>query len=157
MLTDTQQQISQRILNSLIQGNSVNQGLPDILAEIVVGQSAHETNGWTSNFFINNNNCFGYSCVPGAKWQDGCSAGKADNGQKVGNYNTIEDSCQEMVDWIYRRQNEGKFPSDLESITTSDQYTQLLKDNGYYGDSFANYSTDVKKWLSKIGNFLKRP
>lgn len=156
-LTPVQQSIASRIFSALVQGNDVNQGIPETLANIAVAQSAHETGGWTSNFFVNNNNAFGYSCVPGAKWQNGCSVGSADNGIKVGNYDSIEDSAQELVDWIYRRINDGEFPSDLDSITTSDQYSKLLKNAGYYGDTYQNYATDVKKWITKIGNFLKQP
>ena len=156
MSTNTQQAYENMIFNAAISGNDVNQGLPERLAQLLVEQSAHETNGWTSNFFVHGNACFGYSCVPGSKWQSGCSASNADNGAKVGYYNSVEDSTQEVVDWIYRRVKDGKFPSDLTTITTSDQYASLLKNAGYYGDTEENYVTGLKKWANILSDFFSK-
>jgi len=156
MITSTQQSIANRILQQATKGTTNNPGLPQLLASFLVDQSAHETNGWTSGFFVNNNNCFGYACYPGSDWQDGCSDNKADNGVTVGNYDSIEDSVCEIVDWIYRRVSDGKFPSDLTSITTSDQYAQLLKNAGYYGDTESNYSAGLKRWATNLADFFKR-
>lgn len=156
MSTSTQQAYANRIFNAAISGNDMNEGLPENIAKFMVEQSAHETNGWTSNFFVNNNNCFGYSCDGGSKWQNGCSSGLADNGVKVGNYDTIEDSTQEIVDWIYRRVKEGKFPSDLTSITTSDQYATMLKNAGYYGASKDVYANGLARWANTLSDFFRK-
>lgn len=156
-LSQSQQVVANRIYAALQNGTDTNpSGIPDPLAQFMVDQSAHETNGWTSNFFVQNNNCFGYSCVTGSQWQDGCSSSVADNGVTVGNYDTIEDSCGELVDWIYRRVASGAFPSDLTTITTSDQYAQLLKSAGYYGDTEANYAAGLKKWASDLVDFFHK-
>ena len=155
-LTTTQTAIALRIYNQLTSGSSNNPGLPQALAELMVDQSAHETNGWTSDFFVNNNNCFGYECDNSSEWQDGCSTATADNGATVGNYDAIEDSCKELVDWIYRRVSDGKFPSDLNTITTADQYATLLKNAGYYGDTEANYLQGLKTWAGNLVDFFHK-
>lgn len=155
MSTINQQAIAGRILIKALAGTDNNPGLPQPLAGFLVDQSAHETNGWTSNFFVNNNNCFGYSCSSSSQYQNGCSSGNADNGVQVGNYDSIEDSVSEIIDWIYRRVAQGKFPSDLSTITTSDQYAQLLKAAGYYGDSSSNYAAGLKRWAQNLADFFK--
>lgn len=154
-MTTAQQNASQRIYNAAVSGNSSNGGLPSALANILVHQSGNETAGWTSHFFTEYNNCFGYSCVPGAKWQSGCSSGNADNGVKVAAYKSIEDSTQEIVDWIYRRQDEGKFPSDLDTITTDEQYADLLKSAGYYQAPTSNYLEQMLYWAKNVGNLFR--
>jgi uncharacterized FlgJ-related protein len=150
--TTSEIEASQRIYNQAIAGSDNNPGLPATLANFLVGQSANETAGWTSDFFVNNNNCFGYSCDSGSQYQDGCSAGNADNGVQVGNYDSIEDSTKEIVDWIYRRVSDGKFPSDLTTITSADQYATLLKNAGYYQSAESSYAANISAWLSKLGN-----
>lgn len=156
MSTANQQAWANRIFAAATSGNSNNDGLPSSLAELLVDQSAHETNGWTSNFFQNGNAAFGYSCDSNSAWQSGCSTSNADNGVKVGYYNSIEDSTQEIVDWIYRRVKEGKFPSDLSTITTADQYATLLKKAGYYGDSQSNYASGLKRWANSLSDFFRK-
>jgi len=156
MSTDKQQAAASRILAKAMLGTVNNPGLPQLLASFLVDQSAHETNGWTSGFFLSNNNCFGYACYAGSDWQNGCSSNVADNGVSVGNYNSIEDSVSEIVDWIYRRVDDGKFPADLSTITTSDQYAQLLKNAGYYGDTESNYAAGLKRWANNLADFFNR-
>lgn len=152
----TQTDAASRILTQALAGTPTNPGLPATLAQLLVGQSGNETGGWTSNFFVNNNNCFGYSCVAGATWQDGCSQGNADNGVQVGNYASIEDSTSEMIDWIYRRVADGKFPSDLTTITTPDQYASLLKNAGYYQASESSYAANIQTWLTNMASLFHR-
>lgn len=148
---------SQQNAASRIYSECIDQGMPPVLSNLITAQSGNETGGWTSNFFVNNNNCFGYSCVPGAVHQNGCSVGNADNGVKVGNYDSIEDSVDEICDWIKRRQADGSFPADLSTITTPDQYATLLKnagpdgDKSYYGASESSYAANIATWLSNMG------
>lgn len=152
----SQIEVSQRIYNQALAGSDNNPGLPAALASFLVGQSANETAGWTSNFFVNNNNGFGYSCSSSSQYQDGCSAGNADNGVQVGNYDSVEDSTKEIVDWIYRRQSDGSFPSDLTTITTADQYATLLKNAGYYQSAESSYAANISAWLTKLGGLFRK-
>jgi hypothetical protein len=138
-------------------GNSVNPGLPAAMCNFLVGQAGNETGNGTSDFFLNDNNCFGYECDASSSWQDGCSAASADNGVTVGNYDTISDSVQELVDYWYRRAADGKggCPSDLTQITSADQYAKILKAAGYYQSAELTYADNIKNSLAAAGNFFR--
>lgn len=142
----------QDIINQ-IYNTATGNGIPATLASLMVGQSGNETGGWTSKFFTQNNNAFGYSCDSSSDWQNGCSIATADNKVAVGNYDSISDSTMEVVDWIKRRLDEGSFPA-LDTITTADQYAQLLSDNGYYTSGESSYAANISKWVNKVGSLI---
>jgi hypothetical protein len=133
--------------DQIIYATALNNGIPSPLALLMVAQSKHETGDYTSHAFTQFNNAFGYAYVPGAQLQTGPGL-TADNGQPVAAYANVSDSALEMVNWIYRRQDEGKFPADLSTITDADTYAGLLKQCGYYGDSFTNYSAGIARWFT---------
>lgn len=140
-----------RIYKAAREGTPVNPGLPKALAALVVSQAAHETGNFTSPIFKENNNIGGYTWK-GSRYQ--VRPGRiADNGEPVGHYATIEDSVKEIVDWIYRRRAEGKFPADLSIIADPLSYAQLLKNSGYFTDALVNYVNGLKKWAftPKVG------
>lgn len=136
-----------RIRSAALVGTPTNpKGVPIALADLIVAQSKHETGNYTSNFFLQDNNAFGYSYVSGARWQIG-RGGIADNGAPIAKYASIEDSTSEMIDWIYRRVAEGKFPVNLSDITTPERYAELLKNAGYYEDKEITYREGIKRWF----------
>lgn len=143
------------IFNTARSGTPVNPGLPVGLANLLVAQAAHETGNFTSRFFRDYNNAFGYSWA-GSRYQTGPGPA-ADNGQPIGVYASVADSTREIVDWIYRRQKEGKFPADLSTITTPDQYAQLLKNAGYYGDTLSNYTAGLRRFFTNIVAEISTP
>ena len=143
---------SQRIYNTALAGTpDTPKGLPPVLAAILISQAKHESGNFSSSAFVDGNNAFGYTYVPGAKWQTTTPGRIADNGQPLATYASLEDSTREVVDWIHRRQKEGKFPIDLTAITNTDQYAKLLKAAGYYGDSFENYAKGLARWFVDMG------
>ena len=146
-----------RIRSAALMGTPTNpKGVPSTLADLMVAQSKHESGDYSSHIFISDNNAFGYSYVAGSPWQIGPGI-VADNGQPVGKYATIEDSTSEIVDWIYRRVHEGKFPANLNDIDTPERYAQLLKAAGYYGDTIENYLEGLKRWYVRnpeVGGLL---
>lgn len=161
MSTANQTDAATSIYNQAVAGSPNNPGLPPALAQLVVGQSGNETGGWTSNFFVNGNACFGYECSEVSDYQTSCSPGNADNGVKVGYYDSIEDSTNEIIDWIYRRVADGSFPKDLTTITSPDQYATLLKNAGnpagsksYYGANEQTYADNIKTWITNLGTFF---
>lgn len=126
-------------------GSPVNPGLPASLSYLLVAQARHETGNYTSNFFKYNNNLFGYSYVPGGRYQSG-PGNIADNGQPIASYPDLKSSVYELIDWIYRRQKEGKFPV-LSEVVSPDQYAALLKSSGYFTDSVSNYAAGLKRFF----------
>lgn len=144
------------ILAAASAGTPTNpRGLPYPLATLLIAQAKHESGNFTSNGFIEGRNAYGYAFVPGARWQLSTPGRIADNKQPLAMYKTLGDSVREVVDWIYRRVNEGKFPANLSSITTPEQYARYLKDAGYYGDTYANYSGGLARWFQNLSGSSK--
>lgn len=129
-------------------------GIPPVLASLIVDQSKHETGNYSSRFFTVGNNAFGYSYNPESKWQLDKGGPNADNGVPIAQYANLKNSVHEMTDWIKRRQSDGKFPGDLASITTPDEYAHLLKSAGYYQDAESNYARALANYFySAAQNF----
>jgi hypothetical protein len=156
----TQQQIDQianTIFAAVRSGTPTNPaGLPPILSSLVVAQSKHETatDGipYSSAVFLDDNNGFGYKYT-GNAWQSGPGRVSSE-GDHYAHYTSVDRSAKEIVDWIYRRRAEGKFPADLSTITTPEQYAQLLKNAGYFGDALSVYTSGLKRWLQKLRDSL---
>lgn len=143
-----------RIYYQAVRGTQNNKGLPPALASLLVAQAKHETGDFSSNLFTKFNNAFGYTYTPASIYQTGAGT-LADNNAPIGAYRNIEDSTKEIVDWIYRRVKDGKFPADLSSITTPDQYAALLKNANYFTDSLANYAAGLRRWFIQVLNVVR--
>lgn len=130
---------------NIIKSTAVTEGMPLQLATLVAAQAAHETGNFTSNVFLQCNNCFGYKYVNGTSLQDG-ACNKSPEGNDYAHYADIEHSVKEICGWIKRRLNEGRFPT-LTTIQTPLQYASLLKNCGYYGDTEANYTAGIANGL----------
>ncbi len=131
--------------------------MPPLLASFLVAQSAHETatsaGAWTSPVFVDCHNGFGYT-TPTHYGTGACA-----NHTFYAAYTSLINSVHELTardGWIARRQADGSFPLDLNNITTIDQYAQLLKNAGYYGDTVQNYTAGLIYWLNRVGNNLVR-
>jgi hypothetical protein len=123
-------------------------GMPRYLALLLVAQSKHETGNYTHRFFTIGHNGFGYSYYPASRWQLSTGGPKADNGIPIAQYRSIEDSVHEITDWIKRRQRDGKFPADLNTITSAEQYGTLLKAANYFGAPLQLYINGIKHFFS---------
>jgi len=139
--------IDERIYNQ-----AAASGMPPILCTLIVAQARHETGNYTSNAFTQCNNCFGYKYVGQALSTGPCVT--SSEGDKYAKYASVEDSVKELAAWIKRRQQGGIFPENLSTITTPDQYAQLLKNAGYYGASVSEYVNGLIYWLQKIGSSI---
>lgn len=144
-------QIDNIIFTQARRGTPYNPGVPDALASLMVAQAKHETAGYTSNFFLNDNNAFGYSYYAGSPYQLG-AGGIADNGQPIARYSSVQNSTMEIVDWLYRRYREGRFP-DLKSITTPEQYAAALDAVDYFGEQSGN--RDYTVYLAGLKRYFK--
>lgn len=125
-------------------------GMPPALSQYIVAQAKHETGNFQSRFFTQGNNAFGYSFVSGAKWQLPAPGPIADNGQAIAQYSTVQNSVHELTDWIKRRQREGKFPANLNEITSPENYAWYLKQSGYYGAPLATYADRLRYWFNRL-------
>jgi hypothetical protein len=123
----------------------ISQGLPVSLSNLVVSQSKHETNNYTSNVFLHCNNCFGYKW-DGQSYSTGACLSSPE-GDYYAAYNSVIDSAKEIAAWIYRRQDEGIFPDDLSTITTPTQYATLLKQSQFFTDNLAVYISGLTRWF----------
>jgi uncharacterized FlgJ-related protein len=122
-------------------------GLPTSLSSFIVAQARLETANFTSNVFRKCNNAFGYKAVGTAPKCTGST-----EGDYYRQYATVEDSAKEIVGWIRRRQNEGKFPNDLTSIVTPEQYATLLKQSGFYGSPERDYASGLRRYWQQYKN-----
>lgn len=119
----------------ILESNSI----PAPLKYFIAAQAAHESANFTSSVFKDCNNSFGYSNVRGA----------CPGHERYQKYNSVNESVLEVVAWIKRRQAEGKFPANLATITTPEQYAQLLKNSNYYEDSVSNYASGIRRFLNE--------
>jgi len=122
---------------NLVYNTAIADGMPSALALLIVAQSKHESDNYTSSVFLSCNNAFGYNAVSSS-----CA-----NHSTYQNYPSIIESTHEITAWIKRRLAEGNFPA-LNSITTPEQYATLLNENGYYTDSIYNYAAGLERWFS---------
>jgi len=125
-------------------------GMPLQLAKLMACQSAFETLDWTSNAFHKSLNGFGYKHVEGAKLQLSKSVVHSTESDYYAAYASFEDSIYEICLWIGRRQKETKFPQDLVSIQTPEQYAHLLKSCGYYGGKEDDYANGIATYLKLL-------
>lgn len=121
-------------------------GFNAVLSKMLVAQVIHETGNFTSSVWKKNNNCCGYKFVTpnGTKYQLGKGLGSPELNY-YGNYAKREDSYQELIDWIKRRQASGFFKQ--ENITVAEYAQQLKSNNGFpfYGDTVANYTAGMQR------------
>lgn len=129
---------------------ALKRGASEWLARAFVAWSKLETGNYTSHFVPDYNAYFGYSYDPNSKYQ--ISAGSlADNGQPIAAYRNLEDSVNEVYDWLqrrYKRQDRGYFPNP-NNITNLDDFAKYLKQANYYGPTAQVYASILK---SKFDN-----
>lgn len=133
-------------IDQRIRATAKSEGMPANMQALIVAQAKHETGNFTSNAYRNNNNLFGYKYVKNGYLQ--IAAGiTSSEGNAYAAYASIEDSVRVVCFWIRKRQSEGKFPADLSGLTAA-SYAQYLKSAGYYGDTVANYTKGLQKFLA---------
>lgn len=143
------------IIDTQIKAQALKLGIPETIANLIVGQARYETNDYTSNVFKTLNNAFGYKFVGQTKWPIGAGTGapskdaqgNADGGTYA-KYKNVADSTGEIVDWLKRRQKDGVL--NLNTIQTPAQYATALKRAGYYGQSADTYAKGITAKLQNV-------
>lgn len=140
-------------IDKQIYNQGIKRGLSPTVANLLVAQARLESADYNSNVFKQNTNAFGYKFVGQAGATRGTEAPKSEwpSPNKPGyyaKYKTIEDSANEVINWLFRRQQEGKFL--VADLTTAGKYAAGLKAGNYYGDSANNYANGLTAKLKKI-------
>jgi len=134
---------------NIIYNTAKDEGMPDLLAQMIVGQSMHESNNYKHKFAKLYNSPFGYMYDKRSRWQkEGGS--KADNGALIASYASFADATREITDWIKRRQRKGQFPKDLNEIKVPMDYSKLLQDCGYY-QGWGKYTKQQNREFYALG------
>lgn len=126
---------------------AVGEGLSPLLAGFVTAQAAHETANFTSNVFVTCNNAFGYKYVKSSPYAVGPCTLSPEN-DSYAKYKSVEDSTKEVCGWVKRRNDK------FSSVTTIEEFAAVLKAQGYYGDSEANYLAGLKKYYQSFKDDL---
>lgn len=106
-------------------------------AALLTSQAAFETDGFTSNVLVNNNNAFG---MRQPKVRDTTSLGDK-NG--YASYASIDDSIRDRLLW----DDYNKVSYEGATVTT---FVQSLNKLSYFEDSFLNYKNGVNTWMKKL-------
>lgn len=128
--------------DTAVYNQAVSMGMPSAVAQNIVGQARHESGNYTSDVFRNSNNAFGYKFFAGAKWQ------KGGNYKGYATYSSIQNSTAEVVDWLKRRQSEGKLT--ITALSSPEAYATALKKNSYFEDALSNYINGMKAALARV-------
>lgn len=134
-------------IDTAIYNQAISMGVPAEVARLIVAQARYETGDYNNNAYKYYNNAFGYKWVGQQKWANG-PGNISSEGNEYAAYPSVEYSTGELVDWLYRRQNEGKF--SVASLTTPAAYASALKNSGYYGQSASEYGSGLMAKLGKI-------
>jgi len=120
-------------------------GFSDRLSALLVAWSKFETGSYKSHFVPDNRNFYGYTYDKNSKYQTGYNG----SNPKAGNfavYATLEDSVNEVIDWINRRitrQDRGAWPK-ADQITDPIEFAKLLMMSNYSDDSYLTYGNGIK-------------
>lgn len=134
-----------------IYDTAIADGMPHKLAVLMVAQSKLESGNYKHRFFTIGKNAFGYSYDKNSRWQLDKGGPKADNGVPIAQYKSVEDSTHEVTSWIKRRQRDGQFPRDLNTIQDPMTYTWHLRHGAhpYGGRNDKEYSDGIAYWLTR--------
>lgn len=114
-------------------------GLPENLLKFIIAQSKYETSvkgiPYMSRNFIVNNNAFGYKFVKGNKWQ--IQGNVSPEGDSYAKYATQEDGINDIIRHYKKRL------SSFVSVTTPQEFANVLKTQEYFGQTSDEYAKGV--------------
>jgi len=141
-------------IDTTIFNTAKKNGFSDAVAKNLVAQARYESNDYKSNVFKNNTNLFGYKYVGQPLATKGTVAPQSEwtnpqTPQYYAKYASVADSATEVIKWLYRRENEGKFK--VSDLTTAQAYADALKKGNYYGQTSFEYAQGL---LAKYKNII---
>jgi len=146
-MTENQISFANRIFNA-----ALNSGVNENVSHFITEQSAHETNGFQSSLFKRANNAFGMT-VPSVRKSPfiiGKDSIQPDGNMNYAKYANIEDSTKDLIHWFTFNH------ISLNNISNREQYANILKSKGYYGDSLTNYLNGLKTYSLRLAGLLKK-
>ena len=108
-----------------------------------------ETADFSSKIFNENRNAFGMT-VPRIRNFLGSTSDIYHEGLPMAKYSSTYRSAQDFVEYL-------KYFNYPTNIKTIDSFVQMMKDKGYFSDSYENYLRGVKSYLDPIRDFVVRP
>lgn len=126
-------------------------GLTDAQAKIIVSQAQHESAQFKSPLFESDNNLFGMK-MPSKRdkvYIKGASARirTSEGATPYASYATVADSVRDLILSYHKN-----IKTDWSKIQTPEQYAAYLKSKGYFGDTLANYTKNLKSYFNKLAN-----
>ena len=109
--------------------------------QFVAAQLAHESANGTSRLAVENHNYGGLT--------QSTPNGEENKQPDGGNYYRMFGSDEEYADAMYN--DFFKYYPEILKANTIDEYSHILKQNGYYGASETDYTNSLKGWLGKAG------
>lgn len=131
--------------DKIIYDAAIGEGLSPLLASFMVAQANHESDIYSSGVFEHCNNAYGYKYV-GQALAEPCSG--SPEGDKYARYKNVGDSAKEVARWIKRRQ------SQFDSVKTPEEYAEVLKRNGYFGDNLSTYQKAMNNFWYPIKGIM---
>ena len=134
--------------DQLIYDIAIKNGFTPTSAKFVVGQARHETANYTSPVFKRTNNLFGMKFVnqPLAITDNK----KSPEGDYYAHYRNPKDSVDDAVGRLFNITMKGVTPTQLKNAKTPEEYSNLQKQRGYFGDQVSIYVKGIKNAFNKI-------
>lgn len=127
-------------------------GVPDLVMRNMLAQFAHETAGFTSNVFIQNNNVGGMKVPVVRKSPYIQTAGTAAPSSEGGTYAKYATPVDSALDVLHLFEfNKVVFAN----IQTVSQFAAWLKQKSYYGAPLVTYEAGLNYWLPIVNESLQ--
>lgn len=148
--------------DQIIYNTAIKQGFTPTAAKFVVAQARYESANYTSNVFNNNNNTSGMKYIgqplatrgtlaPAAERSSTCrNGGNCVNSDYYAKFASVEDSANDVIGRLYNITKGGVTPQQLKNAKTPEEFAQLLKARGYYGESVKDYAAGIRSLLTRI-------
>jgi len=148
-------------IDQAIYDTAILQGFTPISAKFIIAQARFESSyqgiDYNSPVFIKNNNISGMKFVNQPLATKGS---KSPEGDYYAKYNTIQNAIDDKVNRLYNITRAGVSPQQLKDAKTPEEFADLLKRRGYYGNGKygtpegnneqKNYANGLKAKLLKV-------
>jgi len=155
--------------DQLIYDTAVRQGFTPTAAKFVVAQARFESSNYSSNVFKNNNNTSGMKYIgqplatrgtlaPLSERSQTCQkGGSCQNSDHYAKFASVADSASDKIERLYNITMGGVTPQQLKNAKTPEEFAQLLKARGYYGEQKGQSpAQSVKEYAAGIRSLMTR-